>query len=84
MPSDDQRDNKLLIRAANTLGTIWVNTYIAEHFKAFLKGDKAMTIRFPDVSKDGKTTIVQYLLKCGNTEEMKELAKHLNANVIKT
>jgi hypothetical protein len=82
MSGEDQKNNKLLIRAANTLGTIWVNTYIAEHFKAFLKADKAMTIRFPDVSKDGKTTVVQYLLKSGNTDEMKQLATHLNANVI--
>jgi hypothetical protein len=41
MPGEKKQ---LLVRAATTLGTIWVNALIAEHFKAVLKNEKAITV----------------------------------------
>ncbi|KAI6184892.1 hypothetical protein M3Y97_00645600 [Aphelenchoides bicaudatus] len=80
LPGDNNK--RFLVRAANTLGSIWINTHIAEHFKAFLKGDKALTVRFPEKEKDDKITIVQYLMKGGDADEFKKLGEHLNANVL--
>lgn len=82
LPGD--KHMQLVVRAANTLGNILINTLVAEHFKAFLKGEKAMTVRFPETDKDSKTTIVQYLFKGGETDDFKKLAEHLHANVVKT
>lgn len=44
LPGDSNK--RLVVRGANTLGTIWINTHVAEHFKACLKSEKAMTVGY--------------------------------------
>lgn len=90
-----EKDEKktFIVRAATTVGTIWINTLINNHFKSFVMTEKKLKIRFPTTVKVKKTVdgkeeatdqikIVTYLITVGSPEECKKLAKLLNAHDI--
>ncbi|CAD5206185.1 unnamed protein product [Bursaphelenchus okinawaensis] len=79
--------NQLLVRAATTLGTIWINTMLNAHVKAFKMNEKKIKVRFPNKCVDEKTKqesvkISTYLITVGAAADCDKLAEYLNANVV--
>ncbi|CAD5208918.1 unnamed protein product [Bursaphelenchus xylophilus] len=74
---------QLLVRAATTLGTIWVNTAVNNHVKSFKMNEKRIKVRFPNEVVDEKTKeksvkISTYLLTVA-APDCDKLSDYLNA-----
>ncbi|KAI6209220.1 hypothetical protein M3Y96_00198300 [Aphelenchoides besseyi] len=89
MPGEPKKH--LLVRAATTLGTIWINTLINDQFKAFKRmapnNKPVITIRFPatvENKESGKKEILvkEYCFRAGAPAELEKLAEELSAHSI--
>ncbi|KAH7700696.1 NPP-16 protein, partial [Aphelenchoides avenae] len=79
--STDDGKKQLLIRAATTVGTIWVNTLLNDNFKWSKVDDKKMRISYPnEVREKGdekpKLVMETFLVRVGGQPEMDKIVEH--------